>query len=193
MADGHPLVAGTFLALAIGGVGYGTTRAVVGQREAAVARVAAAEAERKAMLTDGVQRGQQGDFEGAVLVLTRLVREHPDDGDAAYNLGVALGALGRHDDAERVLSGLLARTPDDWGATAELAAVYDTRGDGERALQLLEKVPAGEGDLVARFSDPQLWATTRSHARFEALRAKHGLAATSTATPNAAQLPDALP
>ena len=29
MADGHPLVAGTFLALAIGGVGYGTTRAVV--------------------------------------------------------------------------------------------------------------------------------------------------------------------
>lgn len=182
MASGHPLAAGLFLCLAVGGIGYGAVRAVHGQRDAHARESAERAARHKKLIVDGVARGQAGDFEGAVLALSTALREQPDDEDAAYNLGVALGALGRTEDAEKVLSALVSQHPEDWSAVAELAAVYDARGDGERAAQLLDRVPVGEGDLRARFADPERWSTVRGHARYPALSAKHGLSTTTTAT-----------
>lgn len=190
MASGHPIAAGIFLCLAVGGIGYGALRATRGQAEERQRSAALAVEAHKRMLVEGVTRGQEGDLEGAVNTLSALLREDPTNEDAAYNLGVALGAVGRYDDAEKVLSALIAKRSDDWGATAELAGVYDARGDGERAAQLLDRIPAGEGDLKARFGDAERWGAVRSHARFEALRVKHGLTGTAT---TAAAPPEPLP
>lgn len=180
MASGHPIAAGIFLSIMVGGIGYAAVSATRGQAEARSRAIAEAAAKQKEMLVEGVARGQQGDLDGAVNVLSTLLREDPSNEDAAYNLGVALGAVGRYEDAAKVLSSLLAKRSDDWGATAELAGVYDAQGDGERATQLLDRIPAGEGDLKARFADAERWGAVRGHARFAALQAKHDLTATAS-------------
>lgn len=189
MAHAHPIAAGVFVTAIVALIGYGASRAVVSQREAHDKAAQQQAALHKKNITDGVARGQEGDLEGAVALLAAAYKRDPNDIDAAYNLGIALAALGRYDDAEKLFSGILAKEPGDWDATAELAAVYDARGDGERAMQLLQKIPEGKADVGARFADEERWASVRGREDFAAFARKHGIqaaAATVTGTQSAA-------
>lgn len=180
MAQSHPIAATIFVGVVLGTVAYGTQSALVHQRAEAERQVAERAAKRKLNIETAVIQGQAGDYEGASLLLQSVLREYPGDLDASYNLGIALSAMTRYDEAEKVFSAILKASPDDFDAMAELAAVYDGKGDAERAMQLLDKIPAGKAELAARLGDESRWTAIRAHARFRELALKVGLTQTST-------------
>lgn len=182
MAETHPIVATLFVGLVGSLIVNGALGAVEHQREEAV-RVAEARAkDRRDNIALAVARGEEGDYEGAAALLNEVLQEDPSDPDALYNMGIAVAAMGRTDDAEKIFSSILAKSPSDWDATAELAGIYDAKADGERAMQLLEKIPPGAANLTARLGDASHWMAVRRHERWPTLSTKHSVS-TSTTTP----------
>lgn len=47
-------------------------------------------------LIEGMDRGMQGDYRGAIAIFSRLIREYPHAAEAYYNRGLAKQKLGDH-------------------------------------------------------------------------------------------------
>jgi len=183
MAHGHPIAAGIFITGIVCLIGYSSVNAIQHQRIEREEKAKKLVETKRSNIAEAVRRGEEGDYESAAVMLAEVYNADPGDIDAAYNLGIALQALGKNDDAEKIFSGILAKDPEDYDATAELAGVYDAKGDADRALQLLDKVPVGKANMTARLEDGTRWAAVRKDARFEALLTKHGAKAATPPAP----------
>jgi tetratricopeptide (TPR) repeat protein len=60
----------------------------------------------------GLIEGFEGDFDGSIATLTKLVEEHPDHVNARYDLAMTLMMLGMDDEACAQFKEVLRRKPD---------------------------------------------------------------------------------
>jgi Flp pilus assembly protein TadD len=91
-----------------------------------------------------------GDWQKAEQTLQGVLRAHPNEADALNLLGIAAGKRGRVEEAEALFRKALVSNPSLAAAWVNLAQLYKQRGEGARALQVLEE---GLGDAPR---DPRL-------------------------------------
>lgn len=175
----HPVAGFLFLAFAFGLIGVGSKAGMDASREAQ--RRVAKEQVNKAIRA-AVELGQRGEFEQAEEALRKIVKEHPSDPDALFNLGIAQLAVEKDDEADRTFELVLGVSPSDWDAVAERAGIKKRKGDVEGGLALLEKVPPGMGHLPERLAQDPLWADLGDNPRLRELRKRHGVAEGPTDT-----------
>ena len=161
---GRPIVGAVFIVAGLavaGAAAYGFAKA---KRE----RVATE-------ITEAIDTGRNGDVEGAVARLAKVVEENPENTDALFNYGVGLSGLERIDEADAVFAKILELNPSDWGAVAERATIQSVKGDMDQAYTLLESIPEGLGRIRERLNTDPIWREHSKDDRMRALRAKHGL------------------
>ncbi|HJL40233.1 MAG TPA: tetratricopeptide repeat protein [Myxococcales bacterium LLY-WYZ-16_1] len=127
----------------------------------------------KRQIRAGISFGQRGKLDEAEEVFAELAESHPDEAAVWYNLGVARSGLEDYDAAETAFERTRELEPDNWDVVAELATIRQLRGNTSGALDLLERIPVGEGRLSFRLREDPVWASGEG-ARFEALKEKHG-------------------
>jgi tetratricopeptide (TPR) repeat protein len=80
-------------------------------------------------------------FEPAVAEFHRAVALSPESTEILAGLAFACGASGNTREAEDILQKLLAVQPETYVSPYDLAAVYVSLGQKERALDWLERIP----------------------------------------------------
>jgi thioredoxin-like negative regulator of GroEL len=101
----------------------------------------------EARLRQAVMLVRQGDFEVAVPLLRRLIRERPEEWVLALSfqtLAQALGRLGRQEEALATLWEAVARLPDEQKLHVQLAYWLDRRGRRLEATEVLAQIPIAE-------------------------------------------------
>jgi len=76
-----------------------------------------------------------GDYEGQLVVLRKLAALTPTDPGVVLELATAARNLNRQDEAINVLEAYVRRRPDDPEGRRWLAQIYDSVGQGDRALE----------------------------------------------------------
>jgi Tfp pilus assembly protein PilF len=161
----HP-VAGIIWLVAVGlAIGSGAKAGIEHSRRAKI----------RSDIREAVQTGERGNYAKAEGMLRDVVREHPGEPDALFNLGVAELGLERIDEADETFGKVLELNPSDWDAVAERATIAQRRGKTEQALSLLDRIPPGEGHIRDRLEGEVAWGDLDGDARMNKLRAKHGL------------------
>jgi tetratricopeptide (TPR) repeat protein len=138
--DDHPLAGYLFL-LIVAALLFGVARAGIESSR---------RAQMKTEMREAVEAGTRGDYGEAESKLRALVREHPDEVDALFNLGLAELALEHDQDADALFAKVLALNPKDYDAMVERAAIQKHRGHAAAALEILDAIPAGQGHLRER-------------------------------------------
>jgi tetratricopeptide (TPR) repeat protein len=116
---------------------------------------------------------QQGDYETAIQKLQQMIVDHPRQPGLYLNLGIAQRAAGKLDDADRTFAKVLEMDPNDYDAMAERANVQKEKGNVDAALDIMEKIPEGQGRIYMRLKEDPLWIDA-DNPRLNALREKHG-------------------
>lgn len=160
----HPIAGLIFLLLAASAIILGAKAGIEGSRKSEV----------NARIREAVELGRSGEFEEAEARLRAILRRHPDDTDALFNLGVALLARDEDDEADRAFARVLEIVPEDYDALAERAAIQKRRGNVDRAIAILETIPAGKANLKERLARDPLWEDLHEDARMRKLMEKHG-------------------
>ena len=96
---------------------------------------------------------QQGKWEPALELFTRLVRLRPWDTDARFQLGQAMWQLGNAADAERQLDQVTLHAPDDLRARRVLVLIHASRGDTRSLATELEAIAVRAPDDLDVKSD----------------------------------------
>lgn len=78
-------------------------------------------------------------FENALTHYAVLIEEDPDNTEYRYNAGVAEMMLGHLDKAMHHLNVLLKNSPRHFAALTNLAAIYNRKGDKDKAADLLQQ------------------------------------------------------
>lgn len=94
------------------------------------------------------------DYDRAVLIFRRIVRDHPDSADSHYELSAVLGTLNRFVEAERPVLKALELAPDHRKALQLATIVYGHLKQPERALPYTRTL-AERGDRLAMFDMAQ--------------------------------------
>lgn len=170
----HPVAAIIALSVMLGGLGAFAAANVRRPVESPSPEPAEARADALSRaLRAAVQEGIEGRIDQAEIQLAELARAHPGEVLVWMNYGVALSGQGKYDEALGAFDRALELKPDAWAAYGEIATIHRLRGEDDRALDTLEKVPAGEGRLAERLHRDPIWRGLRD-ARLDALREKHG-------------------
>jgi len=82
---------------------------------------------------------QTQDYEAAITELALANREHPQDAETCYLLGLALAGNGQNREACRQLEEAITLRPGYGEAYAALGDVYEKMGDAERSLEAYRK------------------------------------------------------
>lgn len=168
----HPIAAGVWLILVVGGLGF---LAKNGMEKSAEHR----EKEEKQQINEELSKiialGQGGKMKQAIEGLKELVVKHPEEPGLYLNLGVAHRAAGHLEEAEAAFEKTLELDPKDYDAMAERASILLEREKKEEAITLMEKIPQNEGRLRQRLRDDPAWARLAKEPRVKALREKHGV------------------
>ena len=101
----------------------------------------------EASLRQAVMLTREGDFEAAVPLLRRLVRERPEEWVLALSfqtLAQSLGRLGRPDEALETLRQAVARLPSEQRLHVQLAYWLDRSGRRAEATEVLTRIPIAE-------------------------------------------------
>lgn len=180
MADSkHPLAGGLFLVVAVGLIGFGAYSGIKagshGTQAGAEGASPSALPDLNTRLVEAIRMGQAGDVEGAATRLRLIVREHPNNLDAIYNLGVALIGTGELAAAEAQFQRVLELAPGDGDALAELAGLRKDQGDLDAAFAYLNQIPSRDEKLRQRLLEDPLWADLDEDERMKALMSKHGI------------------
>jgi tetratricopeptide (TPR) repeat protein len=168
------MAAGLFLALILSLVGFAAKSGIQHGKDTPEFDSNAKVAEQ---IMEAVKLGQGGEYAPAAKLLGDIVKHHPKNTDAMFNLGVALSALERYKDAERIFERVNQLSPNDFDAVAERAGIRLALDDAEGALALLEKVPVGAANMANRLGQDPRWVPLKDNPRMAALLQKHGVAA----------------
>lgn len=174
----HPLAGGLFLVVAVGLIGFGAYSGIRSgdhRHDGAGSPPAAPVADLNTRIVEAIRMGQGGDVEGAASRLRLVVREHPDNLDALYNLGVALIGTGEIAAAEAQFQRVLELAPGDPDALAELAGIRKDQGDLEGAFAYLNQISTQDEKLRQRLLEDPLWSDLDEDERMKALMGKHGV------------------
>ena len=172
------LLSGLWLVATLGGIGYlGVTRTIASKADAQ----AAEQAKVKQEMHMAVQAGNAGRFAEAARMLEALQKRHPRSTTIALNLGIAYSALEHYDRAEEQFDKVLSLDPEDWDAVAEQATLKVVQGDEKAGMDLLDKIPKGQGRLDRRLMADPVWIGAKDKERLAKLREKHGAGAGDTA------------
>lgn len=133
------------------------------------------EARLKAEINHAVAMGEAGRYGEAKDALAKIVKEEPDNVDALFNFGLAAWGSGDLQAAEHTFVRIGQLAPTDYEASAELAGLYCQLGEHAKALDLLEKVPVGAGNLAARLRGDSRFESLDEEPRMKAIYAKHGI------------------
>jgi tetratricopeptide (TPR) repeat protein len=164
-AHDHPIAGFAWLLVAFGLIGLAG--------KAGIEKSAKSEINQE--IRKAVDLGRNGDYQLAEEKLRSVLRRHPSDPDALFNLGVALLAQERDDDADTVFAQVLEVTPDDYDALAERAGIQKRKGRVDEAFALLDKIPVGRGNLKERLAQDPLWKDVAADHRMIGLKKKHAL------------------
>jgi tetratricopeptide (TPR) repeat protein len=167
----HPIAAGTFLIVVAGGIGL---FARAGIQSGAHHEKEAVRAKLNQELDEVLNIARQEDYETAIQRLEKMIDDHPDMPGLYLNLGIAQRAANKLDDADRTFARVLELDPSDYDAMAERANIQKEKGNLEAALDILEKIPEGEGRLYLRLKEDPLWIEVAENPRMKALKEKHG-------------------
>ena len=197
----HYLWAGSFLAVSVGLITYGAVQGVKASQHALSkgedrhagpprGEISGTHAEQesgnvpvqqreglRAQMQAAIRLGQAGQLDQAVHALEDLAKKHPRQEALWLNLGIARGGVGDLDGAEKAFETVLALEPNDYDAVAELANIALEKGNLDEAIELAQRVPAGEGRMYERFKSDVRWRRHEGDSRVVALRARHGLSA----------------
>lgn len=110
-------------------------------------------AERDRGFQEGIQAYRAGRWEQAAGAFRDVLRRHPDDADAQYDLGLTEERMGRLGQARESYEAALKLAPDHVGALGNLARLERQTGRSARAVELLQR--AARRPLLA--SQPGLW------------------------------------
>lgn len=163
----HPLAGIVFLLVVAGLVFLGARAGIQSSKHAKL----------KAEMREAVEAGARGEYDQAESSLRSIAHDHPDDVDALFNLGIAELALEHEDDAYATFERVLTLSPKDYDALAEQAVIHKHKGNRDKALAMLESIPAGEGHVRERLVHEAAWDDLAGTPRMNALREKHGLPA----------------
>ncbi len=172
MIKEHPIAAGAWLVLVVGGIG---ALATLGLQSSADNEKKTERGELNKELDEIIAAGRNGDYDVAIERLEEMIGKHPDEPSLYLNLGIAQRAAGKLDDADRTFAKVLEIDPNDFDAMAERANILRERGDLEAAIDLMEKIPPNEGRLNMRLREDPLWIEVATNPRVKALREKHGV------------------
>lgn len=100
----------------------------------------------------GLTLYQRGDTEGAIRVLSEVVKRRQDDADAWYYLGLSYKQEGAQWNARSAFESAVALRPDFANALANLAFTLIIANKPERALQMAERaIEAGDQSAEAHY------------------------------------------
>jgi len=147
-------------------------------------------------LVDGVERYRDGDYAGALTLLTRPALASTALGDyAAYYSGLTQLRLNRNDEARRTFQALAERKPQGALAAAAMIAAGDAAeatGDHAAAVRWYERAASDKliinEDVLSRIGRAALAAGDRKRAAEAYLRVYYEFALTDAATTAASQL-----
>jgi tetratricopeptide (TPR) repeat protein len=195
----HPIVGFGFLALVVGGIGYGASQGVAASLATMAAHAAEEHARQEAeerarqeaekvahdakiqeVMRAAVMAVQSENFDDAIKLLSQLAEQEPKDAAVWLNLGIAQRAAERWDDADASFQKVLAINPEDFDAVAERATVKKVKGDIEGALTLFESIPISEGRMLERLAYDPTFADLDKNERFQKLLEKHDAKALRT-------------
>ncbi|MFP4081383.1 MAG: tetratricopeptide repeat protein [Candidatus Aminicenantes bacterium] len=95
--------------------------------------------EAEAELDRATQKLRQGDIDGAVEILTRMIDRNPEDANAHYLLGISYLKKEMISEAIRELTKTTELSPSFPGAYHQLGLCYQRKNEPEKALQFYEK------------------------------------------------------
>jgi tetratricopeptide (TPR) repeat protein len=168
----HPIAAGTWLLLIVGGIGFlGFTGLQSGAEHEKNAEKSGLNQELEAI----IDAGRRGEYDVAIQGLEGMIAKYPNEPSLYLNLGIAQRAAERLDDADRTFAKVLELDPNDYDAMAERANILREKGNLEGALELMDKIPPGKGRVNMRLRDDPLWLEVAEEPRVKALRQKHGI------------------
>jgi tetratricopeptide (TPR) repeat protein len=102
-------------------------------------------------VAEAMEKIQNNDLEGALVMLQGLVEKYPDDSNVHYLLGVTLGRLQRYEEAIPELTRVTELAPGFAPAYQQLGFCYQSLKDMDKALEYYEKPaeldPANATDL----------------------------------------------
>jgi soluble lytic murein transglycosylase len=147
-------------------------------------------------LAAGVKRFQDGDYPGALALLTRPALAASPLGDyAAYHAGLSQLRMGRADDARRTFDAVLDRKPQGYVAIAAALAsgeAAESAGDQAGAVRIYERVAdqkaAVTEEVLSRLGRASLAAGDRAKAADAYVRLYYEFPLTDAATVAGAQL-----
>jgi len=90
----------------------------------------------------GIQLYQQGDATGAIKILKEIVKNHPDDADAWYYLGLAFNSQGLFGEARPRFERLIQLRPDSADAHAKLAYALILANETQKAITMGQRALA---------------------------------------------------
>jgi hypothetical protein len=116
----------------------------------------------------GGQALAESHFEQAVEIFSAVVAEHPDNGQATYNLAIAFMSLDRLDEAAREFeaAGELGFQP--LGVGYRLARIRARQGDTDAAIESLDEIAAGGFPVPALIENEKDFDSIRTDKRYVA-------------------------
>jgi tetratricopeptide (TPR) repeat protein len=168
----HPIAAGAWLLLVVGGIGFLATS---GLKSGAEHERDAAKSELNKELEEIIEAGRRGEYDVAIKGLEAMIVKYPKEPSIYLNLGIAQRAADKLDDADKTFAKVLELDPSDYDAIAERANILREKGDLEGAVAMMDKIPAGAGRVNMRLRDDPLWLEVAEDPKVKALRQKHGV------------------
>ena len=93
-----------------------------------------AEPSREDLLLPGMEKGIQGDYQGAIAEFTAVIRRHPQEPEAYYNRGIARGKIGDRQRAMTDYNQAILLNPNFAEAYAERGLLHWELGNQQSAL-----------------------------------------------------------
>lgn len=168
----HPIMAGAWLIATFGGIVYG---GLMAGEAAQVKAESQAQGEVTERMQQAVFAGRAGRFADAAKMLRALQAEYPQSTSVALNLGIAYRGLRMYDEALVEFERVVKAKPEDWDAVAEVATLRLLKGEPDAAIALVQKIPAGEGQLDMRLKADPAWVDLPASPELLELRKKHGV------------------
>jgi len=95
--------------------------------------------EAQADFNEATEKVQQGDFEGAIVILQKMIEDNPEDANALYLLGISYLKKNMLPEAEEALTRTAEIIPKFAGAYHHLGLVSKEERELEKAIQYYEK------------------------------------------------------